>query len=86
MPRSVKLTTPIPSLEEIRTSYGVSKARMRELLQIMDGGGHLSSRRRSRNGHSVGLVERSKSGRSMGQRNRLNAGRNGKSERAASSR
>jgi hypothetical protein len=86
MPRSVTLTTPIPTLEEIRTSYGVSKARMRELLRIMEGDGHRSSRSRSPNGHSAGMVERSKSGRSRGQRSRPNAGRNGKSERAASSR
>lgn len=86
MPRSVTLTTPIPTLEQLRVRLGVSKARMRELLQIMEGDGGHTSRGGNRNGHSAGMVERSKSVRTQGRRNRPNAGRNGKSERAASSR
>lgn len=86
MPRSVNLTTPIPTLEELRVRLGVSKTRMRELLQIMEGDGRHTSRSGSRNGHPAGMVERSKSGRTKGRRNRPNAGRNRKSELAASSR
>jgi DNA-binding FadR family transcriptional regulator len=86
MRRSVTLTTPIPTLEELRVRLGVSKARMRELLQIMEGDRRHASRSGSRNGHSAGMVERNKSGRTRGRPNRPNAGRNGKSERAASSR
>jgi hypothetical protein len=43
MVRSVKITTPIPSLEEFGRSLGLSKARQRALMQIMTG---------SENGHA----------------------------------
>ena len=42
MVRSVKITTPIPTLEEFGSSLGLSKARQKALLQIMTG---------SENGH-----------------------------------
>ena len=54
MVRSVKITTPIPSLEEFGKSLGLSKARQKSLLQIMTGG---ESRRRSASGYK-GLASR----------------------------
>jgi hypothetical protein len=38
MMRSVKITTPIPSLEEFGKRLGLSKARQKALMQIMTGG------------------------------------------------
>jgi hypothetical protein len=35
MMRSVKITTPIPTLEEFGKSLGISKARQKALLQII---------------------------------------------------
>lgn len=43
MARSVKITTPIPTLEEFGRSLGLSKARQKALMQIMTG---------SENGHA----------------------------------
>jgi hypothetical protein len=37
MVRSVKITTPIPSLEEFGKALGISKARQKSLMQIILG-------------------------------------------------
>ena len=37
MGRSVEITTPIPSAEEVAKSLGISKSRLRRLQQIVDG-------------------------------------------------
>ncbi len=48
MVRSVKITTPIPSLEEFGKSLGLSKARQKSLMQIMTDGEAVRSAGRQR--------------------------------------
>jgi hypothetical protein len=84
MPRSVTLTTPIPTLEELRTSLGVSKARQRVLLRIMNDGNPARSAK-STNGRGTGMVESSKSRKNTEQRQPAKS-RVRKSARASSSR
>jgi hypothetical protein len=38
MMRSVKITTPIPTLEEFGKSLGISKTRQKAVMRIMTGG------------------------------------------------
>lgn len=86
MPRSVTITTPIPTLEELRTSLGVSKSRVRSLIRIMDQGGDESSSWKSANGRPASSVDgasRRGSSRRMG---RSSAGPAGKSKRASAGR
>jgi hypothetical protein len=86
MPRSVTLTTPIPTLEELRTRLGVSKSRMRELLQIMEGDERPASRGNGANGRSTGAGREGQPLPKKGQQSRKNTGRTRKNARAASSR
>jgi hypothetical protein len=37
MKRSVEITTPFPSVEEVAKSLGMSKSRLRKIQQIVDG-------------------------------------------------
>jgi hypothetical protein len=68
MMRSVKITTPIPSLEEFGKRLGLSKARQKALMQIMTGGdldhsivgqrGTVSDNRRKRKSIKAGVGRR----------------------------
>jgi hypothetical protein len=85
MMRSVKITTPIPSLEEFGKRLGLSKARQRSLIRIvMDGGngrGGVARKARLSAPHSL-KPEASPltANRSVGKSNALT---NGKSKRAS---
>jgi hypothetical protein len=52
MGRSVTITTPIPTLEEVGKRLKMSKARQRRLIEIVRGSGnaHLSERHRDASG------------------------------------
>lgn len=74
MVRSVKITTPIPSLEEFGKSLGISKARQRSLIQIMTG---------NRPGHKTAVRFRQGAKQVVGE---STAAGLGKSDRAAAGR
>jgi hypothetical protein len=68
MMRSVKITIPIPSLEEFGRRLGLSKARQKSIMQIMTGGdsdhsttgqnGTVTDYRRKRKLITVGIARR----------------------------
>jgi hypothetical protein len=56
MARSVEITTPIPSLEEVGESLGLSKRRRNTLISLFRDNGSMLNLARSRNGSAAGRL------------------------------
>lgn len=83
--RSVKITTPIPSLEEFGRRLGLSKARQKSLIRIVMGGdnGRIEAASKARTlapSSTRSVVSVRTANRPAGKSNTL---RNGKSRRAS---